>query len=154
MPRRPKPTALKILNGNPGKRRLNANEPKAEITIPDCPEHLNEIARAEWNRITPELASAGLLTRLDRAAIALYCQTWAIWVEAEDKVRKRGRVIVTKSGYPVLNPQHTIATKAANDCKTFAIEFGLTPSSRSRIDIDSSTDKVDPIKLFTIARNA
>ena len=88
------------MDGNPGKRRLNAKEPKADIEIPDAPETLDDVARAEWDRITFELVKAGLLTKLDRAVLALYCQTWSIYVEAESKVRTRGRVFKSKSGHP------------------------------------------------------
>lgn len=152
--RKPKPTALKLMDGNPGKRRLNAKEPKANIEVPDCPETLNDLARAEWDRITVELVKAGMLTNLDRAALALYCQTWAIWIEAEERVKTKGRVFVSKSGHPLLNPWHSIATKAFGDLKAIASEFGLTPSARSRIDIDTTTEKADPLTLFTEERRA
>lgn len=142
------------MQGNPGKRPLNKNEPVVPVEIPECPDHLDDIAKAEWERIVPELAKAGLLTQLDRTALSLYCQTWAIWIDAETKVKKRGRVFTTKSGHPIQNPFHNVATKAATDLKNFAIEFGLTPSARSRIDVDTMGETADPIRLFTLSRNA
>src|SRR5689334_3828108 len=47
----PKPTAIKKIQGNPGKRPLNENEPQLEPGIPECPDYLDEIARKEWARI-------------------------------------------------------------------------------------------------------
>jgi len=54
--RRPKPTRLKVLIGNPGKRPLNSNEPHPEVALPDCPPELGPVARQEWERMTAQLA--------------------------------------------------------------------------------------------------
>src|SRR3981081_4603684 len=72
--RRPKPTRLKVLTGNPGKRPLNETEPRPEPAIPDCPMELGEVARREWNRLAGEIASLKLLTNRERAYIAPLCQ--------------------------------------------------------------------------------
>src|SRR5438067_3785806 len=71
--RRPKPTRLKMLTGNPGKRPLNHDEPRPEANIPECPPELGPLARQEWDRLVGELAALRLLTNLDRAALAAYC---------------------------------------------------------------------------------
>ena len=65
----PKPTALKRLQGNPGKRALNDSEPRPTATMPRCPTHLQGEARAEWRRVARGLHDAGLLTQIDRAAL-------------------------------------------------------------------------------------
>ena len=65
--RTPKPTRLKMLTGNPGKRALNGNEPRPEAAIPECPAELGPVARTEWDRLAGELAALRLLTNLDRA---------------------------------------------------------------------------------------
>jgi phage terminase small subunit len=80
--RKPKPSALKMFEGNPGKRALNQNEPKPPIETPECPVHLDDEVQAQWNRITPELTTLGLISRIDRAALAAYCQAWSRWVKA------------------------------------------------------------------------
>ena len=36
--RKPKPTALKLLEGNPSRRALNKNEPQPPTSIPECPD--------------------------------------------------------------------------------------------------------------------
>ena len=71
--RKPKPTTLRILEGNPGKRSLIDGPPQAPAKIPECPCFLDDEARAEWLRMAPVLLEMGLLTPADRAALAAYC---------------------------------------------------------------------------------
>ena len=68
--RKPKPTALKLIEGNPGKRAINGQEPMPPASLPDCPQHLTTEARAEWQRLAEILNGIGLLTQVDRAAMA------------------------------------------------------------------------------------
>ena len=93
--RRPKPTRLKMLTGNPGKRPLNDDEPRPEASIPECPPELGPVAREEWDRLVGELAALRLLTNLDRAALAAYCGAYALWAEATEadpEVRRHDQV--------------------------------------------------------------
>ena len=60
----PTPTNLKLLRGNPGKRKLNANEPDPAPAIPPCPSHLDKVAKKEWRRISKELLALGIISRL------------------------------------------------------------------------------------------
>lgn len=139
---KPKPTDLKVFEGNPGKRPLNDQEPQPERAIPDCPEHLDEVARAEWERITPELDAIGMLSRNDRAALAAYCQAWSRWVQAEEAIIQTGGTVVkAPSGYPMQNPHLSIANKALEHLKSFAGHFGLTPSSRSTLKVEKPKPK-------------
>lgn len=71
--RKPKPTRLKMLTGEPGKRPLNGDELRPEANIPECPPELGPLAKQEWDRLVGELAALRLLTNLDRAALAAYC---------------------------------------------------------------------------------
>jgi P27 family predicted phage terminase small subunit len=135
--RRPKPTAIKKLEGNPGGRPLNQNEPQPS-GIPTCPRHLNKEARAEWRRISKELITIGLLTRIDRAALASYCMAYARWIEAEENVAKFGHVVKAPSGYPIQNPYLSIANTCLDQIRKFGVEFGLTPASRSRLQISAT----------------
>jgi P27 family predicted phage terminase small subunit len=148
--RRPKPTALKAVTGNPGHRALNENEPKPLACIPKCPKHLDKEARREWKRITPELLKLQILAHIDRAALAAYCMGWSRWVDAETNLRKFGAVIKTPKGYPIQNPYLGIANTAIDIMRRFLTEFGMTPSSRSRINAaqvqpEQSTDPWDQL---------
>ena len=82
--RKPKPTALKMLEGNPGGRPLNTKEPKPEKKAPRCPSWLEDEAKKEWKRMAKVLEQMGLLTEMDMAAFAGYCQAYARWKEAEE----------------------------------------------------------------------
>lgn len=76
--RRPKPTRIKALTGNPGKRPLNMNEPRPEPALPDCPPELSATAQREWARLIGELSKLNLITNLDRGALATYCGLWDV----------------------------------------------------------------------------
>jgi P27 family predicted phage terminase small subunit len=146
--RPPKPSTLRELEGNPGHRPINANEPKPESAMPSSPSHLKHEARREWNRIAPELMQLGLLTRIDRAALAAYCQTWGRWCEAELKVKEAGLVVKMKGGQVIPNPYLSVANAALKQLKAFATEFGLTPSSRSRLSVAPAGSAADEVEDF------
>ena len=132
--RKPIPSALKILRGT--KRGSSTNdEPQPAAAVPDCPPHLTEEARAEWERLAAELHQLGLLTRIDRAALAAYCVCWARWISAERQIVEQGEVVKSPNGYPIQNPYLSVANEALRQMKSYLVEFGLTPSSRTRIKI-------------------
>lgn len=129
----PKPTALKLLAGNPGKRSLPTNEVKPKVELPNQPRHLTAEARAEWDRLAPVLMRLRLLTRLDRAAFSAYCQAWARHVEAEEQLAKASALAFTANGFPIINPWATISKQAVEQMSRFLGEFGLTPAARARM---------------------
>lgn len=145
--RRPTPTALKKVAGNAGKRPLNELEPMPAAGIPECPDHLDAVARAEWDRITPQLLAIGILTEMDRSALAAYCAAWSRWVDAEINLHKFGTIIKTpKTEYPIQNPYLGVANTALDLMRKFLTEFGMTPSSRSRIKTGAppTQGEIDP----------
>lgn len=144
--RRPKPTRLKMLTGNPGKRPLNDDEPRPDVNIPECPSELGPVAQREWHRLVSELAALRLLTNLDRAALAAYCGAYALWAEATEAIQKYGSMIKSPTGFPIQSPYLAIANRQAEIMMRIASEFGFTPASRSRI---STPTKSTP-SLFDI----
>ncbi len=134
--RKPKPTRLKLVEGNPGKRPLNRHEPRPAPAIPTCPAHLNPSAKAEWKRLACELQALGILSHLDRAVLAAYCQAWGRWVEAEEALKKHGVVVRSPNGFPVQSPYLAIANKALEQMRSMLTEFGMSPSSRSRVSAE------------------
>ncbi len=131
----PKPTALKELQGNPGKRALNKSEPRPAATLPRCPSHLSGEAKAEWRRVARTLHESGLLTQVDRAALAIYCQAWARWVKAEGQIQRHGEVVKSAAGNVMQNPYLSIANRAMKQMQLMARELGMTPSARSQIKV-------------------
>ena len=129
----PTPTNLKLLRGNPGKRRLNQREPDPEPEIPSCPQHLNKVARREWRRVTKQLFALGLVTQLDRSALAAYCDAYSRWAEASVQIQQFGLILKSPSGYPMQSPYLAILNTALEQMRAYSTEFGMTPSSRSRV---------------------
>ena len=91
--RKPKPAAVKVLEGNPGKRSLNTVEPKLEKKAPRCPSWLEDEAKKEWKRMSKQLEQLGILTEIDMAAFAGYCQAYARWKEAEEFITQHGTIV-------------------------------------------------------------
>ena len=146
--RKPKPTALKVLEGNPGKGEINRHEPAPGKGMPKCPRWLLPEARKEWNRLAKKLNQMGVLTEIDQAAFAAYCQAWARWKEAQEAINECGAVYETDTGFRK-SPWVTIANDNQRLMIQAASEFGLTPSSRSRIvagsDSKSDMDEMEAL---------
>ena len=138
--RKPKPTALKVLEGNPGKRPLNEHEPVPPKGAIRCPAWLEAEAKKEWKRLAPSLEAMGVLTAVDITAFAGYCQAYARWKEAEEFISKHGSIFQTPSGYVQQVPQVSIAQQNLKIMQSFCSEFSLTPATRSRIIAGSGGD--------------
>jgi P27 family predicted phage terminase small subunit len=136
--RKPKPTVLKLLEGNPGHRLINRDEPKPHLCIPTCPAHLSPTAKAEWKRLARQLHDIGILTALDRGALAAYCQAYGRWAEAEKNLKQTPALLKTPAGYAQPNPWLAIANKNLELMQKFIGELGLSPSSRSRVTTSPS----------------
>ncbi len=131
--RKPMPTALRIVTGNAGKRPLNTREPKPVTAIPTCPAHLSPTAKAEWKRLARHLHNLGVISELDRAALAAYCQAYGRWVEAERKLKETPILLRTPAGYVQPSPWLAISNKNVELMHKFMSELGLSPVSRSRV---------------------
>lgn len=129
----PKPTRLRVLEGNPSHRPLPMNEANPRRIMPSCPSWLSLEAKREWHRIAPKLFALGLLTEVDGRALALYCDAMATWKEARAILHKKGLTFTTPSGYKQQRPEVAIARNSALLVRAFGAEFGLTPSARTRI---------------------
>jgi P27 family predicted phage terminase small subunit len=142
------PTALRVLRGNPRQHALPKREAKPRIPagIPKPPSHLTREAKAYWPEIAEKLARVGLLTEIDGEALGAYCEARAIWVKAKKKLGEEGITITSPSGYTMPSPSFTVANKAFMTMYRMWVEFGMTPSSRTRIDVTSPLEEVDPFE--------
>ena len=151
----PTPTKLKILRGNPGKRKLNDREPQPATGEPSMPTWLPAEARAEWRRVVPELQAIGLLSVVDRAMLATYCLAWARMVSAAKILETTGDLvdepIFNRSGKKIgsrTKPHAAVKLHrdASAQTRNFQAEFGLSPASRARIQVPKdATEKDDPL---------
>ena len=140
--RKRKPTAAKILNGsakvNPG--RINKNEPDHLLEPAQCPPHLDDIAKQEWAFMVAVLDGMGLFSKSYRAALEIYCESYSNYRRALDAVSKYGQVLVSKKVDGTIdvrrNPFSMEVHKYKDECKAFLIEFGLTPSAKTKVTAD------------------
>lgn len=153
--RKPKPTHLKILAGKPGHRPLNESEPQPDLLeeAPEPPSHLSGEARAYWAEIVPKLIRNNLLSEIDVGTLAAYCQAYGRWVVAESMVAKQGDVLISPSGFPIQNPYLAVANKAMEQMIKRETEFGMTPSSRSRVSTTDAKKKANRfLSLVDVAK--
>lgn len=149
---KPKPTRLKKLEGV-RTSRINENEPEPGPGKVTCPGFLSKEAKAEWRRIAPELTRLGLLTPIDRAAFAAYCASYARWAKVEMKLLDKGVLVKGAKGQIITSPLLWISTSAMKQMLKFGVEFGLTPSSRSRL-VGTAPSERDPLdELLRTTRN-
>jgi P27 family predicted phage terminase small subunit len=142
--RRPKPTNLKVLTGNPGRRPLNENEPSYPLSSLDPPDQLDDLAVAEWRRLVPILEAGGVLTDVDTATLTAYCGVYSTFMKAEQALSELaardttfdGLLVRTKNGNLIQNPLLGVRNTALDKMLKCAVELGMTPSSRSRIAAD------------------
>jgi len=131
----PKPTALRLLQGNPGKRPINRAEPQPRADAGYAPRHLGRLAKAEWRRVVPELQRLGLLSIIDRAALEGYCSEYVLYRQCEDILQREGVIFMTETGYMQQRPEVAIRAKALASMRQFMAQFGMTPASRSRVSV-------------------
>ena len=131
--RKPKPTIEKQLAGNPGKRALNLNEPKPKLGLPPRPAFLTGDARREWDRVSKDLYRLGLLAEIDRTVLAAYCAVAGTFIEAQEQLKEEPLTLITDKGNVIQNPLVGIRNTSIQMMVKIAAEFGMTPSSRTRI---------------------
>ena len=146
MGNRPKPTKLKLLQGNPGRRPINKAEPQPKRGIPMMPKWLNEfpVAVKEWKRESKELDDMGIMTTADRGDLAMRAYLSAQIQEMALEIKKEGRVAYTSRmdslGNEVMdaktNPKCVQIKNLITEYRQTGILLGLDPSSRSRLKVE------------------
>jgi P27 family predicted phage terminase small subunit len=141
----PKPAELRLLEGNPGKRRI----PKTIRCKPmddKPPAILGRVGRAEWRRIFETVGGVpGLLQEQDRPALTALCLTWEQYMAASELVQKAG-VLVKSQGRnaerpaAVRNPALQAARDSLTNLMALWARFGMTPSDRARLEVPHSDE--------------
>ena len=159
MARIPRPTNVKILEGEKNKDRINFNEPKPQgSTTP--PKWLNKAAKAEWKRLSKELEALDLLKNVDRVHFAEYCQCVGMLAEVEAKINEltmkaeqsggdasNAYLLKTQAGNVIISPLLSVRNRLIEQVHMLGCEFGMTPVSRSRITIKDQ-NKEDELDAF------
>ena len=135
---RPVPTALKVLRGNPGKRRLNRREPKPSPASADPPAGLPPPALAIWLELAPELARVGMLTTVDVRTLATACRLQALGegflASCEGLAAPARRKLHPR-------PELWAAMKCLAQAAVIFARFGVTPSDRVRLAVPAPPRK-------------
>ncbi|MGW4641817.1 phage terminase small subunit P27 family [Sphaerisporangium sp. NPDC004334] len=133
---KPRPVALKLVEGARPGRDSGGRKVKDTAAFrrlpPQAPSWLPDEARAEWERVVPELTRLGLLKEIDRAALAAYCLTWDRLVSAQQEIARDG-LLHTNSQGRTRHPAVAIVEAASKELRAWAAEFGLTPSAEQRV---------------------
>lgn len=155
---KPLPPALKLLQGNPGKRALNLSDGvNPTISVPSAPSWLGKAARKEWKRISAELVELGLIAQIDLASLATYCQTWGELVELETAFAAQKRLVEdraapdqkstaltavyfqkTPTGFVRDSALHRKIVEMRQELDRYVRNFGLNPSARARVQASNN----------------
>jgi P27 family predicted phage terminase small subunit len=141
---KPKPTKLKELAGNPGKRRLNKSEPKPKA-LP--PAKVAKVAKKRqdpladgltdfYARYGKKLRDLGVLTEVDEAAFDMMAVHWSLAREVAQIVRKDGVRVKDENGLDRKHPLLQVLRDNSAAFRQYAAEFGMTPSSRSALHVE------------------
>ncbi len=102
---------------------------------PACPSWLDREGKAEWKRVVPELDRLGLLSKLDRAVLAAYCDVWSKFVGLRKVLKDDGLIGVGHRGRPVKHPGWQMYRDSLSLCLKLWTQLALTPNARLRMEI-------------------
>ena len=130
--RKPTPTVLKELHGNPGKRALPKDEPEGQGVLWAPPTWFDDDQRAQWNYAL-EHSPPGLLTGTDREVLVIWVVACVEHAKAVKQVRELGQVVKTKDGNAIQNPFLPIVNKQAAIMLKAGGELGFSPAARASL---------------------
>lgn len=132
---KPIPTYLKIVRGNPGKRKLNAHEPKPTGDLFLAPKWLTDTQEAGWHYAIQH-APNGLLKPLDGGLLAVWVVAEDLHRQAAESLGKRGALLAQGSvKQAIVAPEIAILNSQAQIMIKTAAELGFSPVSRTRIQV-------------------
>ena len=97
------------------------------------PRWLGTHAKTEWKRVAKPLRDAGILTELDRTALALYCCAVDDFLTCREIVAHDGSILTSAKGGRYQHPAVGMMTNAWSRVLKGGAEFGLSPTSRPSI---------------------
>lgn len=146
----PKPTPLRILEGNPGKLRVPPEVPPAPGPC-DAPAHISADARAIWEAFAPELEAKGLLAPRYLIAFEVLCDAVVQYRRAAAVLARTGPVIQGRGGEMVTNPAGREFARYGAVIRAYASDFGMSPAALTAIargGIDAPVDRASPARLL------
>ncbi len=132
--RRPQPSALRVLRGNPGKRKPNPREPTPPAGEVTKPADLSPAATVFWDELAPVALAMRTLTRADVRPFATLCELQATFTAAtKAKGTEAFDARLERDTAAVLRPYYAL--------------FGLEPVSRARLVVPKK-DEAEPVSKW------
>lgn len=138
---KPKPTAIRIFEGDPGRllaKRQGEAAPAPVVSIPQPPDWLGPVGKEVWGKVAESLYRIGCLTGVDTNLLALYCEAWDEFFAARAEIEKSGIVAMSDKGAEYQHPAVGIKNKAIQRIKQLGGEFGMSPASRVGLTVAPS----------------
>ena len=132
---RPKPTYIKILQGNPGRRPLPEDEPEPDGNLVDPPATMRDARQLAIWRQCIENAPEGLLKKLDENVLMRFVAAQANWENANDQVVRMGLIANGPGDVPMQNPYLSVLNNQARIMRACSDEIGLSPAARTRVKV-------------------
>lgn len=151
---KPQPSVIKLARGNPGKKKVNKNEPLPTCDNIEPPDYLQGKSLEKWHELKRHLTKMGVMTDADVETLARYCTMYEQWIKYLDQVRRGLDVLVIRddSGkvkYMQSTPAAVRLDKLAVSMLRIEQEFGLTPSARSGLSVkETNQDDKNPLKKY------
>ncbi|MAR55844.1 MAG: phage terminase small subunit P27 family [Rickettsiales bacterium] len=166
--RKRKPTNIKLVTGNPGRRPLKRSEPAPKTGKPSRPAHMSKRAKLAWPKFIKMLGDMDVLTLADAAALEALCETYADLLEARESLSKPLSYFDKDGNEKIICPanertylswsQHGVMARSRPELATISdahkrlmsalAEFGLTPAARSRVQANTDGNKKDELEDF------
>jgi len=147
-----KATALKLLEGNPGERKLNLEAEAVfgdqSLVMPEIFENKkNKIAKETWLKYSKILLDARVLKDSDAICLESLALCYQHWKGAEALITRDGYLVTASTGWQTANPAINIANQMLKQIRGFLNELGLTPASRSRLQVEpKKSDSADALR--------
>lgn len=145
---KPAPTRLRVLRGE-RKDRINPDEPPAPDGPPECPDGVAPEVREIWDYTLSNLIVMGVATPADRDALLCFCEAVVQHRRASEILARTPALIKGHRGVMVRNPAFAMQRDAAAVVRSFAHEFGFTPSARSELRSGKRTDGASADRYLT-----
>ena len=147
--RKPTPSHLKVVRGTNRADRENTSEPKPRRELPSAPAHMTDRGREAWGYVVGILDRMGVLTEADALAVELLCEARSDWLSAREEIAgSGGETYQTEAGLIKAHPAVAMRNDAARRLQSLLAEFGMSPSSRSKVSAKEPDEKDDPAARF------
>jgi len=151
------PTEIKKQRGTLRNDRANPNEPQLSPIIPPTPTWLSEDGQKSFIELSSLLYDMSVLTEADELSLTLLCDAYGDYKQAKEIINTLGPTqdVTSREGHTksIQRPEVIIANQAFVRVFQLLKEFGLTPSSRAKVNAIERTSSTPDIKIENFFNN-